>query len=53
MCEHRLGHGLYVAVNRRGATFADLRVSDADTGEESDIQLGWNYREYSLPKSKA
>ncbi|MGW2093046.1 nucleotidyl transferase AbiEii/AbiGii toxin family protein [Promicromonospora sukumoe] len=38
--------GFTVVDNRIGPTFADLRVSDEATSTWSDIQLGWDYREF-------
>lgn len=38
--------GFEVRNNRIGPTFADLHVLDETTGAESDIQLGWDYREF-------
>lgn len=38
--------GLVVTDNRIGPTFADLRVVDEATETWSDIQLGWDYREF-------
>jgi hypothetical protein len=38
--------GLDIEDNRLGPTFADLRVTDPNTGESSDIQLGVNYRAF-------
>ena len=38
--------GLDVQDKTIGSTFADLRVTDRETGEFSDIQLGANYREF-------
>ncbi|GAA1854009.1 nucleotidyl transferase AbiEii/AbiGii toxin family protein [Myceligenerans crystallogenes] len=38
--------GLEVSDNRIGATFADLKVVDPQDWQQSDIQLGWDWREF-------
>lgn len=38
--------GLEVHDNLVGRTFADINVTDPDTGESSDVQIGANYRAF-------